>query len=131
MPRAAARRGVGRPHPTRAEVKAARLTIYPRCADIIQAAHRFTLDRETNRTSWTTTLLVGLSWWAESNDRILAGWRGNMSAPTKFWRAALHYTEEIGALDQWLPQAYAAAPKPPRRPPGGGGRGRRRMRAAA
>ncbi|GBF96443.1 hypothetical protein Rsub_09242 [Raphidocelis subcapitata] len=60
----------------------------------------------------TTTFEVGLSMGlatAEINPRIVNNWRNGEDEMSKCWRQALHFVEEMGALELWLPGAYKAA----------------------
>ncbi|KAI8464020.1 MAG: hypothetical protein J3K34DRAFT_441933 [Monoraphidium minutum] len=87
------------------------------CADIIKTTHNWKYNRNADELKVTTTLLVGMKNFQGSNPKIKNGWmeqpdKEKMDMQAKFWRSALHFTEEMGSIEEWLPQAYLAANPP-------------------
>ncbi|GBF99654.1 hypothetical protein Rsub_12473 [Raphidocelis subcapitata] len=81
-----------------------------RCAYVVKSSHSYS---DTNSgLQLTTRQQIGLDAAfarAAINPRVITGWAAGSEPMKKCSRAALHFIEEMGALQHWLPQAYKAA----------------------
>lgn len=81
------------------------------CAWVTKTTQEWKTNKQTNELSITTTLRIGIGM-GGPDKKITEGWRNGVDPELKCNRARLHLIEEIGGLENWLPQAYAEAGSP-------------------
>ncbi|KIZ01497.1 hypothetical protein MNEG_6462 [Monoraphidium neglectum] len=82
------------------------------CAYTVKTLQSWSYNKKTGALTVTSKLLIGLTWYAGSNTRIINTWADGLDPYHKFYRAAMHYTEEYSTLPGWLPDAYNKANPP-------------------
>jgi hypothetical protein len=81
-----------------------------RCAYVVKSSHSYANVEGGLQLKTRQQIGLDLALAQESiNPRIVSGWAAGSEPMKKCSRGALHFIEEMGALQHWLPQAFKAA----------------------
>lgn len=78
------------------------------CAWVTKTTHTWKTNKATGDLTIASELRIGIGLQGP-DQKIVDGWRNGVDAELRCNRVRLHFIEEIGGLEHWLPQAYAEA----------------------